>query len=248
MAGGKGSRLAPYTTVLPKPLLPVDEQPILEILLRQLARHDFSRVTICVGHLANLIMAFFGKGRGMGIEINYAVEDEPLGTIGALRALDLPDEPFLVMNGDILTDLNYAELYQAHLEADQLLTIAGCRRHVDITLGVLEYGDDRRLHGFREKPRLAFDVSMGVYVMSPGICHYIPKDGSYGVDNLVLDLLAAGMPPQVFPFEGLWLDIGQQEDYEAATKTFRAHRSRFLPDGAGMPRGAKVPVAGGTSP
>jgi NDP-sugar pyrophosphorylase family protein len=230
MAGGKGTRLAPYTTVLPKPLMPVDEQPILEIVLRQLARHHFTHVTVCVGHLANLLMAFFGDGKKLGIEIEYALEDKPLGTIGPLRLLELPEEPFLVMNGDILTDLNYSELYREHLEGDQLLTIAGFRRHVDISLGVLEYGADRRLTGFREKPRMLFDVSMGVYVMSPAVTQFISKTGNYGFDNLVLDLMAAERPPVVFPFDGLWLDIGRHEDYEEATKVFRSHRQRFLPE------------------
>jgi NDP-sugar pyrophosphorylase family protein len=228
MAGGKGTRLAPYTTVLPKPLMPIEDQPILELVLRQLRHFGFRRVTISVGHLAELIMAFFGDGRRWGLEINYAIEDTPQGTVGALRHMPPFDAPFLVMNGDILTDLDYDALYRDHLQGDALLTIAGYRRHVDISLGVLEYGADKTLHGFREKPRMHFDVSMGVYVMSPEIATVFPPTGAYGFDQLVRDLLQAGRPPHIHPFEGLWLDIGRKEDYEDAAETFRIHRSRFV--------------------
>jgi NDP-sugar pyrophosphorylase family protein len=241
MAGGKGTRLAPYTTVLPKPLMPIEDQPILEIVIRQLRHFGFRRVTISVGHLAELIMAFFGNGQRWGIEIDYAIEDTPQGTVGALRHMGLPDAPFLVMNGDILTDLDYEALYREHLAGDALLTIAGFRKHVDISLGVLEYGSDQALTGFREKPRMHFDVSMGVYVMSPEICSVFPPDGPYGFDQLVKDLLEAGRPPRIFPFEGLWLDIGRKEDYEGAAETFRVHRSRFVRSAkAGRLEGAPV--------
>jgi NDP-sugar pyrophosphorylase family protein len=228
MAGGKGTRLAPYTTVLPKPLMPIEDQPILEVVLRQLRHFGFRRVTISVGHLAELIMAFFGDGRRWGLEIDYAIEDTPQGTVGALRHMALPEAPFLVMNGDILTDLDYQALYRAHLAGGGLLTIAGFRKHVDISLGVLEYDGGQTLTGFREKPRLYFDVSMGIYVMSPAIRSVLPPAGPYGFDHLVKDLLAAGKPPRIFPFEGLWLDIGRKEDYEGAAEVFRVHRSRFV--------------------
>jgi NDP-sugar pyrophosphorylase family protein len=228
MAGGKGTRLAPYTTVLPKPLMPIEDQPILEIVVRQLRACGFRRLTMSVGHLAELLMAFFGDGRRWGLAIDYAIEDTPQGTVGALRHMPLPDEPFLVMNGDILTDLDYAALYEDHLIGDALLTIAGYRKPVDVTLGVLDYGPDRLLTGFREKPRLHFDVSMGVYVMSPAVLSVFPPGGPYGFDHLVRDLLAADKPPRIYPFEGLWLDIGRKEDYEGAADTFRRERSRFL--------------------
>ena len=228
MAGGKGTRLAPYTTVLPKPLMPIEDQPILEVVIRQLRHFGFERVTISVGHLAELIMAFFGDGRRFGVEIDYAIEDTPQGTVGALRHMELPDAPFLVMNGDILTDLDYEALYEEHLAHDALLTIAGFRKHVDISLGVLDYGGDQVLTGFREKPRMFFDVSMGIYIMSPEILSVFPADGPYGFDGLVKDLMEARKPPRIFPFEGMWLDIGRREDYEGAAETFRVHRSRFV--------------------
>ncbi len=228
MAGGKGTRLAPYTTVLPKPLMPIEDQPILEVVLRQLRHFGFRRITISVGHLAELIMAFFGNGQRWGVHIDYAIEDTPQGTVGALRNMELPDEPFLVMNGDILTDLDYEALYGEHLANDSLLTIAGFRKHVDISLGVLEYGANQMMTGFREKPRLYFDVSMGIYVMSAEILSVFPTDGPYSFDGLVKDLMEADKPPRIFPFEGLWLDIGRKEDYEGAAETYRVYRSRFL--------------------
>lgn len=230
LAGGKGARLAPYTTILPKPLMPIDDIPVLEIVLRQLKAHGFTKITISVGHLAQLLMAFFGDGAKLGLDIEYAIESKPLGTIGPLALMKLPAEPFIVMNGDILTDLDYSELYLDHCDADSVLTIATCRKTVDITLGVLDYDSHRVLKGFREKPRLPFDVSMGVYVMDPKVVDYVPVGKHYGFDELVLDLLERKVPPRVYPFEGLWLDIGRTEDYSSATECFLEHRGRFLPD------------------
>jgi NDP-sugar pyrophosphorylase family protein len=228
MAGGKGTRLAPYSTVLPKPLMPIDDCPILEVVIRQLRFFGYTRVTICVGHLAELIMAFFGRGERWDVTIDYAIEDRPLGTMGALRRIRIPDEPFLVMNGDVLTDLDYAALYEDHLSGGSPMTIASIRRHVDVSLGVLDYREDRRLCGFREKPRIAFDASMGVYVLDPQAVAFIPEDRAYGFDDLVKDMLSADQPPRVFPFDGLWLDIGRREDYEVATETFCANRAKFM--------------------
>jgi NDP-sugar pyrophosphorylase family protein len=233
MAGGKGTRLAPYTHILPKPLMPIEDMPILEIVLRQLRLHGFGHITICVGHLAELLMAFFGDGRKLGLDIQYAIEDRPLDTIGPLRLVDLPQQPFLVMNGDILTDMNYSAMYAYHVEHEQLLTVATYRKPVDITLGVLEYGADRLVHSFREKPRLIFDVSMGIYLMDPKIIDLVPAGRPYGFDKLVLDLLAKGNPPKVYPFEGLWLDIGRPEDYTSAGECFVRNRHRFLPSEEG---------------
>lgn len=229
LAGGKGARLAPYTTILPKPLMPIDDMPVLEIVLRQLKAHGFTKITISVGHLAQLLMAFFGDGGKLGLDIDYAIESEPLGTIGPLAQMKLPAEPFILMNGDILTDLDYSDLYLYHGRADSLLTIATCRKTVDITLGVLDYDGRHVLQGFREKPRLPFDVSMGVYVMDPRIVDYVPPGKHYGFDELVLDLLERNVPPRVYPFDGLWLDIGRPEDYSLASECFLEHRDRFLP-------------------
>jgi NDP-sugar pyrophosphorylase family protein len=228
MAGGKGTRLQPFTTILPKPLMPVDDQPILEVVIRQLRRFGFRRITISVGHLAELIRAFFDDGQRWGVEIDYVIEDEPLGTMGALRNIALPDEPFLVMNGDVLTDLNFDALYESHAASQAQFTVAVVRRSVDVSLGVLDYDAYHRVTSFREKPRLSFDASMGIYVVDPSVIRFIPPTGGYGFDNLVLDMLAADHPPHVYPFEGLWLDIGRKEDYESATEVFCRHRARFM--------------------
>jgi NDP-sugar pyrophosphorylase family protein len=232
MAGGKGTRLAPFTTILPKPLMPVDDQPILEVVIRQLRHFGFHRITISVGHLAELIMAFFGKGERWDVNIQYAVEDEPQGTMGALRNICLPDEPFLVMNGDVLTDLDFRALFDDHESSDALMTVAVVRRHVDVSLGVLEFDDDCRVTAFREKPQLPFNASMGIYILDPKIRKLMPSQGLYGFDQLVLDMLRTGAPPRVHLFDGRWLDIGRKEDYEVATETFRIYRRSFLRDEA----------------
>jgi NDP-sugar pyrophosphorylase family protein len=229
LAGGAGTRLAPYTTVLPKPLMPVGDMPILEVVLRQLRAHGFQNVTISVGHLAELIMAFFGQGSKLRMNIRYAIEDKPLGTIGPLRLISGLDAPFLVMNGDLLTNLDYAALYDHHCQGDNLATVATAQRQVPISLGVLEFDSNRRMTAFHEKPVPSFSVSMGIYMFSPAIVEMIPAR-RYGFDELMLDMLTAGRNVGVYPFEGKWLDIGRPEDYRLATKEFERSRHLFLPD------------------
>lgn len=234
MAGGRGTRLAPYSTILPKPLMPIGDVPILEIVLRQLKHFHFTDITLCVGHLAELIQAVVGGGERWGTAVRYYREDVPLGTMGALRKIALPSKPFIVMNGDVLTDLDYDALFRVHCESRAAMTIAAVKRHVDVSLGVLEYSQDNNLSGFKEKPRFSFDASMGVYVLSPEIVdRVIPDNRPFGFDDLVLALLSSGRPIRVFPTDGLWLDIGRREDYEVAVEVFHQHRSRFLRDESG---------------
>lgn len=233
LAGGKGTRLAPYTTVLPKPLMPVGDLPILEIVVRQLRHYGFRNVTISVGHLAELLMAFFGDGSKWGMEIQYAIEDQPLGTIGPLRLISGLTTPFMVMNGDLLTDIDYAQLYEYHVAGGQTATVATATREVQVSLGVLDVDSQRRLVGFREKPRNEFKVSMGIYMFNPAVLKYVPAGVNYGFDKLMLDMLAAQDPVRSFPFDGLWLDIGRHEDYALATDEFERHKARFLPGDAG---------------
>ena len=219
LAGGKGTRLRPYTTVLPKPLMPVGDRPILEIMISQLQAVGVGKITIAVNHMADLIMAFFGNGERLGVRIEYSIEDRPLGTVGPLRLIrDLP-EHFLVMNGDVLTDLDYADVYCTHVRGDAPLTIATFQRDTLIDFGVLEIDAAKsRLTGFREKPTYHFDVSMGVYVFSRSLLSRIPADRPYGIDTLVLDMLQAGLPVKAYPFNGYWLDIGRPEDYDRANQ------------------------------
>jgi NDP-mannose synthase len=231
LAGGKGTRLRPYTTTIPKPLVPIgDESAILEIVLRQLAAQGFKRVTIAIGHLGELIRAYVGDGGQWGLDVDYAVEATPLGTIGpVVTILGRLPEQFLVLNGDILTDLRYAALLEAHATSGGPMTIATFKREVQVDFGVLEV-DAGQVVGFSEKPTLRYEVSMGVYALSRATLERYPAGHALGFDQLVLDLLAAGRRPASYPFEGYWLDIGRPDDYDRANAEFGALRTRLLPE------------------
>jgi NDP-sugar pyrophosphorylase family protein len=228
LAGGKGTRLRPYTVVLPKPLMPIGEFPILEVIIRQLIRHGFDHVTLAVNHQAEIIRAFFQDGSKWGIKIDYSLEDKPLSTMAPLRLIqDLPDN-FLVMNGDILTDLSFSDLYAEHVGKKNIFTISSYVREQRIDYGVLEKNDEGYLTGFREKPKSQYLVSMGVYIASRHIMNFIPEDKVYGFDHLMLDLIAAKQPASVREFDGYWLDIGRPDDYMQAIEEFDLMKMRFL--------------------
>lgn len=227
LAGGRGTRLAPYTTVIPKPLMPVGGMPILEILIRQLARDGVKHVTICLGHGGKIIKVYFADA-DLGVDINFTEEVEPLGTMGPLRLIgDLPDD-FLVLNGDLLTDLSFASLFSRHCDARSLFSIGAFRREVVTDFGVLEIGEDGALTGFQEKPRLPYTVSMGIYAANRSIIDLIPAGEPFGFDQLVLKLLEIDRRPAVFPHEGLWLDLGRAEDFVTAQHIFEEKRESFL--------------------
>jgi mannose-1-phosphate guanylyltransferase len=230
LAGGRGTRLRPYTTSIPKPLVPIgDESAILEIVLRQLARSGFRRITIAIGHLGELIRAYVDGGERWGLDVDYAVEDKPLSTMGPVVAiLDRLPEQFLVLNGDILTDLDYSALLDAHEASDAPLTIATYRRQVDVDFGVLTV-EEGRVVGFVEKPKLDYSVSMGVYAVSRSALADYRKGEPLGFDRLVLDLLAQGRNPASYAFDGYWLDIGRPEDYDRANAEFAQLRSVLVP-------------------
>jgi NDP-sugar pyrophosphorylase family protein len=227
LAGGKGTRLMPYTASFPKPLVPVGDFPILEIVIRKLASCGFTHITLTVNHLAELLRAFFGDGSKWNVTIDYSFENEPLGTMGPVRLIrDLPDH-FLVMNGDILSDLDYGAFYRSHVEDNVLFTISSyIREHVNL-YGVLEKDHSGLLTGFEEKPLSRFEVSMGVYMLSREVLEYIPE-GAFGFDGLMHRLISAGRPVRVKPFTGHWLDIGRPDDYAKATALFEAHPKIFL--------------------
>ena len=230
LAGGKGTRLRPYTVVLPKPLMPIGEYPILEVVIRQLLSHGFTHITMAVNHQAELIKAFFGDGSKWNIKIDYSLEDQPLGTMAPLKLInDLPDN-FLVMNGDILTDLNYSEFYSIHSNNNELFTISSFEREQKIDYGVLEVNQSKYLTFFLEKPTKKFKVSMGVYMVSKKILEYIPEQKPYGFDNLMLDLLNDDKKVKVDTFNGYWLDIGRPDDYMQAIEEFSEMKSRFIND------------------
>ena len=229
LAGGRGTRLAPYTVSFPKPLMPLGDTPILEVVVRQLRRHGFRRITMAVGHLAELLRAFFGDGARFGVEIDYSREPEPLGTAGPLRLIPDLDEHFLVMNGDLLTDLDYGELLATHRAEGNAATIGVYRRRVKIDFGVVECDPGGAIVEYIEKPEHAYDVSMGVYAFSRGVLECIP-DGYFDFPDLVRELIGRGERVGGYPFKGYWLDIGRQDDYAVAVETFASRRSIFLPD------------------
>jgi len=220
LAGGKGTRLKPYTISLPKPLVPVGDMPILEIIIRQLSKSGFDHITITVNHLADIIRAFFGSGEKWNVKIDYSLEDRPLSTMGPLKLIhDLP-ENFLVMNGDVLTDLDFNELYNYHEKNENIFTVSAFSREQKVDYGVLEIGMDNKLINFVEKPTNQYNVSMGVYIASKKILDYIPENQFYGFDHLMLDLIKEGQPATVKVHSGYWLDIGRPDDYEKACNEF----------------------------
>lgn len=228
LAGGKGTRLRPYTVVLPKPLMPIGEFPILEVIIRQLVQHGFDHVTMAVNHQAEIIKAFFQDGQKWGVKIDYSLEDRPLSTMAPLRLIpDLP-ENFLVMNGDILTDLSFSDLHEEHVSKNNIFTISSYVREQKIDYGVLQTDASGYLSGFTEKPKKQYLVSMGVYMASRRIMDFIPEGKAYGFDNLMLDLIQSNQPASVRKFNGYWLDIGRPDDYMQAIEEFEQMKSRFL--------------------
>jgi NDP-sugar pyrophosphorylase family protein len=228
LAGGKGSRLRPFTFSIPKPLVPIGEMPIIEILIRQLVRHGVDRVTISVGHMAALIQAVCGDGSTWGAAIDYVTEDEPLGTAGGLSLLKEVNEPFLVINGDTLTDLDYGLVVRDHpLEAG--VTVCTTRREVDIDFGVLEVDENGLLVAYQEKPTLGYLVSMGVYVMSPWVVDdFVPTGIRLDMPDLIRSLMDAGHPVRTVDSGAYWLDLGRIDDLERGNAVFSADPSRFL--------------------
>jgi NDP-mannose synthase len=233
LAGGRGSRLRPYTVVLPKPLIPVGDRPVLDIVVRQLKRAGFERLTVATGYLAELIEAFFGEGDSYGITIDYFRETRPLGTVGSLALIDGLDESFLVMNGDVLTDLDYRRLMSDHEASGAIATIATSRREIEISLGVLRFADERdltRLTGYDEKPHIDYEASMGIYCFSPRVIEHIEPGEHLDFPDLILRLIGAGEVVRGWRSEDYWLDIGRHEDYEQAQEEFERVRHRLLPE------------------
>jgi len=187
LAGGKGTRLKPYTVALPKPLVPIGDQPILEIIIKQLVKNNFTHITISLNHLAEIIKAFVGDGSKWGINIDYSVEEKPLNTMAPLKLIkDLPED-FLVMNGDLLTDLNFSEFYDYHVNNKNIFTVSSYQREEMIDFGLLEIDEKEFLSGFKEKPVEVYDVSMGINMLNKKVLELIPDNQAYGFDNLMFD-------------------------------------------------------------
>ena len=229
LAGGLGTRLLPYTTVLPKPLMPVGDRPILDIVVRQLRHYGFDDVTLAVGHLAELLMAYFGDGSRLGVRIRYSREEKPLGTAGPLALVDGLDEPFLVMNGDILTTLDLAGLMAEHRTTGAAATVGTFRRSVKIDLGVIEFDERRQLTRYVEKPTHHYWVSGGVYAFDPAVRALLRRGERTDLPDLVRALVERGDVVRCHVHRGYWLDLGRVEDHQRAGEDFLAHRSEFLP-------------------
>jgi NDP-sugar pyrophosphorylase family protein len=231
LAGGRGTRLAPYTSILPKPLMPIGDRAILEIVIDQLGEHGFRDVVLSVGHLAHLIRAVFDHegpvrlANGSRPRISYVHEERALGTAGPLRLVSGLDRTFLVMNGDVLTTLDYSDLLRRHQESEKVLTIATKRRSIEVDYGVLRLEDGSkslaRVTGYQEKPEYVSTVSMGVYVLEPKAIEFIPPDRPFDFPELVHALLDAGEPVGAYPYDGLWFDIGRRDDYERALEAWQ---------------------------
>jgi len=228
LAGGKGTRLAPYTTVLPKPLMPLGDYPILEIVLRQLKRAGFKEVTIAVGYLAHLIKAYFDSGKRLRISIDYSFEEKPLGTIGPLKLIPRPTDTFLVMNGDILTDLKFQRLIEYHKVHKATLTIGLHKREHQINLGYVEHDRDFNITDYIEKPVHTYYVAMGIYVFEPKVYDYLEPDTKIDFPDLVLNLIKNKEKVIAYPSDAYWLDIGRPEDYEVAQNQFEKMKHLFL--------------------
>ena len=235
MAGGEGTRLRPYTAILPKPLMPIGDRPVLDIVIRQLRAANFERITIATGYLAELIEAFFRDGQHYDVPIDYFREHEPLGTVGALALIEGLDEPFLVMNGDVLTDMDYPAMLEHHAASGAAVTVAATLRSVNITLGVMEFKDPaapERLTHYVEKPTLSYEVSMGVYCFAPRVLAHIEPKARLDFPDLILRLLALGERVEAWRPDAYWLDLGRHDDYELALEEFDSVRHRLIPGDA----------------
>jgi NDP-sugar pyrophosphorylase family protein len=210
--------------------MPIGEMPILEIVIRQLEKHGFNDLTLAVGYLSELLMAYCGDGSKFNVKLGYSREEQPLGTAGPIALVSDLDETFLVMNGDLLTTINYSDMLKSHRERNALATIACYERDVKIDLGVIEVDSDNWVANYIEKPTYHYSVSMGIYLFEPEILEYIPQNQSLDLPELVIKLMKAGRKVNVYNFDGYWLDIGRPDDYERAVEEFAAHRSDFLPE------------------
>jgi len=227
-AGGKGTRLRPYTLVLPKPMMPVGDQPVIEMLLKWLRRGGVTDSYITTGYLGHLLKSLCGDGSQWGMNITYSEEPEPLGTVGALTLIqEKLDSTFYMLNGDLITDLDLRAFRDFHRAHGGLVSVAVATKDVNIDLGVID-SQAGRITGFREKPTMRFQVSMGVYCMEPGVLEFIPSGVPFGFDDLMYTMLEQEKPVHVFEHDGIWMDIGRPEDFIQAQKLFENSQHSIL--------------------
>ena len=229
LAGGKGVRLQPFTVNFPKPLVPLGDTPVIEVLMKRLVDFGIVNITLSLGHLAELLKAYFHHRKSFTetFKLQYIVEEEPTGTAGSLAFVRELKETFLVMNGDLLTDLDFHALVDCHKNSDAALTIATHKRRVKIDLGVIQFNAEHCVTGYLEKPETSYDVSMGIYVYEPRVLKFIKRGEYLDFPNLVLKLLEAGEKVCAFPTECTWLDIGRPDDYAKAQELFADKREMF---------------------
>ena len=231
LAGGKGLRLRPYTSVLPKPLMPVGDRPILDIILRQLHQHGVQEVVVALGYLGSLIQAFLDQSEiSKLLKIRYHWEEQPLGTAGAIGSIEGLDAPFFVMNGDILTSLDFSEMRRTHESARADLTVGVVRTTVQIELGVLTMEKTGKITRYDEKPKMAYAASMGIYVYSPGARARIRPGVYLDAPNLVMEMIRDGAKVIGFDPDCHWIDLGNSGQHECANQAFAANPSLYLPD------------------
>ena len=230
LAGGQGTRLAPYTNILPKPLMPIGDMPILEVILRQMKVAGVQKVALAVGHLSELLRAFFQDGHQWGLEIEYSYESRPLGTAGPIALIDNLKDSFLVTNGDVLTTMQFGDLIKFHKEQQAIATIAVHHRKVKIDLGVIQWDGSPRITGYIEKPTYDYNVSMGVYVFEPEVVSYISRGEYLDFPDLVKNLIDAGEKVVGYQYDGYWQDLGRPDDYETAAQDFENMRDQILPE------------------
>ena len=229
LAGGRGTRLAPDSTLLPKPLMPLGDMPILELLIRQLQRRsEVDRVTLAVGYLASMLMEYFGAGERLNLSIDYSREDEPLGTAGPLRLVADLDETFLVLNGDLLTDVDVKRMVEFHRRQRAAATVGIYERETLIDLGVVEADGEERIVSYVEKPVHRHLVSMGVYVFEPSVLRHIPAHGRFDLPDLITALISGKQRVVGYRHTGYWCDIGRPEDYQRAQHEFPALKAHLL--------------------
>lgn len=228
LAGGKGTRLKPYTITLPKPLVPLGDIPILEIIIKQLTHEGFTKITLAVGHLAHLIEAYFGDGSRFGVSIDYSFENKPLGTAGPLRIIQNLEDHFLVMNSDDLTDFPYRTFLEQHISSDNIISIGTFQKNEKIDLGVLEINKENQLLKYIEKPTYKFNVSMGIYAFKKEAINFIPANQYFDFPDLIKVLLDSNKNVGCFKHSGYWLDIGRPDDYERANKEFEDLKHKLL--------------------
>ncbi|MEO8603624.1 MAG: sugar phosphate nucleotidyltransferase [bacterium] len=232
LAGGMGTRLLPYTFSVPKPLVRLGELPIIEILLCQLESFGVRRAHVALGHLADLMQAYLDQAeRPSRLELLYSREDTPLGTAGPMKLIRDLSDPFLLLNGDVLTTLSFRELLDDHLRRECPATVAVTRRRIQMSYGVVDLAPNAHIIGYREKPLVPLDVAMGIYVFQRRIVDRIPSGRKFDVPDLLQSLIDAGEPIAAHRSAEYWMDIGCAGDFETAQRDFIAAPDRFLPPG-----------------